>query len=118
MRAAKGAAREGARPIHHKDGRLLGDVIEAGGLFQPRTIKGLPLAPCATFRAAADALRAIAKKPEVITLGGQPIGAIAGSKTHAAVFDRDGALMGVYPKAVALHVLIVAALGQMKLPLE
>jgi hypothetical protein len=117
MRRAKSATREGARPIHHKDGRRLGDVIEAGGAFLPKTAKGLPLAPCATFRAAAAALRAIAGKPQAIALGGQHIGAIAGTAAHAAAFDHDGALIGVYPRQVALQVLIVAALGQMELPL-
>lgn len=117
MRRAKSAAREGARPIHHKDGRLLGDVIEAGGVFLPKTAKGLPLAPCATFRAAADALRAIAKKPEAITLGGQHIGAIAGTAKHSAAFDRTGALMGIFPRPLALQAIILAALGQADLPL-
>lgn len=106
-----------AKPVIDGDGKLLGTVTEVDGLFHPSTDKDLALAPCKSFRAAAAALRAIAAKPSKIALDGKSIGTIAGTPAHTAVYDRDGALIGVFPRPKALQMLIAIALGQMELAL-
>jgi hypothetical protein len=103
--------------VTDRDGRVLGTVVEIGGFFRPDTARGLTLAPCKTYREAANALRALAGRPTPIVIDGRTAGAVIGTTKHAAAIDAAGKLIGVFPKPKAIKAVEAAFRGQLGLSL-